>query len=1121
MKKILIATLMIFATAILAFAQTSRGTVSGNIKDPNGAVITGAEVTLTNTETTVTRTTTTNDEGFYRFDAVDLGTYSVTVVAPNFGKVTKSGVIVNANQTSTADAELTIGSQEVVVEVTSEAGAQLQTEAPVRGGNISQRQITQLPVGANPTSLALTLPGVVTNRTGVGVGTFSVNGARGRSNNFLIDGTENNDISVAGQGYQITNRDAVQEVSVQTGNFDAEFGRAGGAVVNVITRSGTSQFHGTAAFQYDTSSDDAITSLQSRNPRVIARGKPLFNDEKIYSGTFGGPLFLPRFGEGGPITTERNKNFFFVGYLENRFRSPGGSTTLVVPTAAGRATLQQYASINPRVAEYLALTANAVAPVANRPAVSLDQLGGPVSRGSVAIGEFFRTFSSTSLTRQFQLRTDHKLFENDQLTFRFLSDNTDSPLATINFPGFDSDQSNRYYNFLIAQTHVFSSTMTNELRLAYNRIQLGFPLADPSGPAATQPTISVAGLTSVGAPTNIPQGRTANNYQIQDTLTKIFGDHTVRTGVDYLRQISTQLAPADIRGTLTYSATTNFTGLANFVDDFGGATGSAFRVFGDPVYNPGLHRIAVFGQDRWKVTDALALTMGLRYENFGTPFNTLRTPAFTGLFNVNPVTRTGPFSEPNQVKADNNNFAPSVGFAYSPSFTGGIGGFIFGEKKSVVRAGYNIGYDSFFNNIASNAAASAPNQNSVTVNSIVTAANPRGVANFSRQLPTVGPTTILPSAGQTLIAPNLVNPYYQRWSLGFQRELPFELVMDISYVGSKGTKLYINEDLNPLVRPELRVTPAGVTTGLTNRLDNIQGSRLVRTNGGDSNYHAGQLEVRRRFANNFLFTGAYTFSKNINNSDEVFAVGLAGSAASVAAIPSVFGGQALERGLSVDDRTHRLAFTYVIESPFYKEQRGVLGRILGGFQLSGVTTFESGVPFTVLNLFDSDGIGSNNDRPTYNSNGQRGVRAVPVTDANNFILYYINPEIVIARNAAGQPTDYQRIDPNTAQFIVNPTYVPGLPGSVVRTGNLGRNTERSPSVSNTNLTVLKRTRISESVFFEARTELFNAFNHPNFPSSGSIPSAANALTQGLFLNPDTPTTSGGGRSIRYQLKLVF
>ncbi|MGI8542001.1 MAG: hypothetical protein ACR2MD_00805 [Aridibacter sp.] len=287
----------------------------------------------------------------------------------------------------------------------------------------------------------------------------------------------------------------------------------------------------------------------------------------VPSATFGGPLFLPNFGEGGPVfNTSRNKNFFFVAYLEDRFRQPGGIATLIVPTAAGRARLQPFAATNPNVAAYLAATANAIAPIANRTAISLDNQNLPASqqtRGQVENGTFFREFSNTSTTKQFQLRTDHRIGEKDQLSFRYLSDNTVSPLSTVNFPGFDSNQSNNYYNFLISESHVFSSVFTNELRLAYNRIDLGFPLADPSGPTATQVSVNIGGLTTVGAPTNIPQGRIANNYQLQDTVTYIRGEHTFRGGIDYLRQISTQIAPADIRGSLSFASGGGFTSLGN------------------------------------------------------------------------------------------------------------------------------------------------------------------------------------------------------------------------------------------------------------------------------------------------------------------------------------------------------------------------------------------------------------------------------------------------------------------------------------------------------------------------------------------------------------------------------
>jgi hypothetical protein len=227
-KSLMVAVTLLLITAS-ALAQTSRGAVSGIVSDQTG----------------VSRTTTTNGEGVYRFDAVDPGSYSVKIAATGFGALNKTNIVVSANQVAQIDAQLAPGAQTLSVDVTAESGALLQTEAPVRGGNIETQRITELPfAGRNPVALALTIPGVSTNRNGFGVGTFSVNGGRGRSNNFLIDGTENNDISVAGQGFQITNPDAVQEVSVQTSNYDAEFGRAGGAVVNTITKSGTNKFHG-------------------------------------------------------------------------------------------------------------------------------------------------------------------------------------------------------------------------------------------------------------------------------------------------------------------------------------------------------------------------------------------------------------------------------------------------------------------------------------------------------------------------------------------------------------------------------------------------------------------------------------------------------------------------------------------------------------------------------------------------------------------------------------------------------------------------------------------------------------------------------------------------------------
>jgi hypothetical protein len=1125
-----------------ASAQTSRGTVTGTVKDPNGGVVPGASVSLTNVDTSVTRDTTTNEQGIYRFDALDLGTYKITFLTPGFARLENTDIRVSANQTAVVDAELRLGGVEATISVVEQIGVLLQTEAPVRGGNISETQIKDLPFNTrNPVSLALTLPGVSTNRGGFGASTFSVNGARGRSNNFLIDGTENNDISVAGQGFQITNPDAIQEVSIQTTNYDAEFGRAGGAVVNTITKSGSNAFHGTVSYLLDSTADDAITSSQARDPEILKRGRPPFGIENIFAGTLGGPI-------------QRNKTFFFVAFQDDRQRS-NLQSQITAPTAAGRARLQQLfpAGTSPNADLYLNATQKTIATPTN-PATNIALGADPngADRGNIEFGTFFRNFNYLVPEQQTQARIDRTMGQRDNLSGRFLMDREIIPFGgtagSPTFEGFDADFSQRLYNFLLAESHVFSASFTNEARIGYNRLDFGFPVSDPNGPGGTLPRIAVTSITSLGTSTSFPQGRIANNYIGQDTVTFLTGNHTFRGGVDFLRQISTQAAPYAPRGSVTFAAGGGYTAFADFMDNFGGSSGTTGKDFGSAVYFPALFRTATFFQDRWKVTPAFTATLGVRYEYFGTPFNTLRTPAFTGLFNVDPVTQLGPYALPNKVKSDKNNFSPTIGLAYAPKMGAGPLRFLFGENRSVFRAGYYIGYDSFFNNIASNAATSSPNIISTTITSSTTAATPRGTPNFINQIPTTA-AAVTPLSSQTLITPDLVNPYYQRWSAGIQRELPKGIVVDISYVGSKGTKLYINEDVNPLVPPQLRqgtptnypnctpntaVTaaqataqfPTGTLCPLSGRYDNLQGGRLIRTNGGDSIYHAGQIEVKRRLASNLLVSGSYTYSKLISNADEVFnslSGGIANAQSSQT--PFLLGGDRSDRAVSLFDRTHRASFTYVLQSPLMKNQNGMLGHVVGGWEMSGVTTFESGVPFTVSNGVDADGIGGSAvDRPNVNPRGRRGVRAVPRTDANGFITGYVNPD-----------DNNNPIDPGTAYFIGNPTYVAGLPGSVIRVGTLGRNTERTPGLNNFNVNVLKRTRISESATVEFRTEFYNIFNHPQFGTasvspfsptgnpggSNFIPANVTSSVPGQFLKVDTPSSDGGGRVIRYQLKILF
>lgn len=1102
-KNLLFLALMLCLTAFAAIAQTSKGTVSGTVTDQNGAVITGATVVLTGTQTNVSRTTTTNNDGFYRFDAVDLGTYEIKFNASGFGEVTKSGVVVLANQISDIGAQMQPGGQQITVDVTADSAQLLQTESPVRGGSIEEKRITELPVaGRNPVALALTLPGVSSNRYGFGVGTFSVNGSRGRSNNFLLNGTENNDISVAGQAFQITNPDAIQEVSVQTSNFDAEFGRAGGAVVNVITKGGTNKFRGSLGYLLDSTRDDAITNTQGQNAAILARGHPPFGIEQYFSGTFGGPII-------------RDRTFFFGSYQEQRQRS-STQISRTVPTAAGRALLRSIfpSGSNPRVDLYFNVIQDVTA-TSNPFNIPIGARTGCASPCNIEFGTGFFSVPNTFLDRQITFRVDHKISEKDQLSGNYAFSDQDGSLATINFPGLQTSNLNTYQNLQISETHIFSAKWTNEARIAYNRILIDFPNNVANSLGNTLPVYAITQVSSLGVQTNIPQGRVANNYLVQDTVTHIRGNHTFRFGFDVLHQRSRQFAPIVERGQVTYVAGGGFSAFANFIDDFSGTTGGTRRDFGSARYYPFLTRQAYFFQDRWRVTPDLTLTLGLRYENFGNPINTLHTAAFTGLFNVDPVTLAGPYREPNDADDDNNNFAPVVGIAYSPSSTDGIRGWLFGNKRSVIRAGYQIGYDSFFNNIASNAATSSPN---VVATSFTNTATGRGTANISTLLPTVA-RPLSPLDGQTLVTKNLVNPYYQRWSLGIQRSLPFNLLMDASYVGSKGTKLYINEDMNPLVPASMRITPAGYTGPTSGRFDNIQGSRLIRTNGGSSSYHSGQFSLSRRFTNNLTFTGAYTWSKLIDNASEVFGVA-ANNQPQQAAVPAIFGGQKFERAVSLFDRPHRASFTYVYELPFYRSQQGIVGKLLGGFQISGVTVFESGAPLTVINGLDADGIGGSLDRPDFNPNGVPGTRAVPyratATGSNP-----CGVAVGAVGYTAGPNITGGCVDPNTAQYI-------GLLAGIGRTGSLGRNTLRTPGTNNFNVNVLKRIKLTETMRIEARTEFYNIFNHLQFgqgsvspfsPGDSGIGANVNSTPLGQFLVENL--ADGGGRVIRYQLKFIF
>lgn len=1085
--------LVLFGSAFQAAAQSSRGTVTGLITDSSKAAVANVTVDLTNEDTKLIRSTNTNGDGVYRFDAVDPGNYTVKVTAPGFKTLGISAFPVTAAKVSSIDGQLDVGTVSNTIEVSS-AAALLQTEAPVRGGSLTSASMTNLPItNQNPVNLVLTLPGVSTNRYSFGVGTFPVNGARARSNNFLIDGTENNDISVTGQAFQITNPDAVQEVSAQTSNFDSEYGRAGGGVVNVVTKSGANSFHGTLRYYLESTFFDALTNLNKQSANLLQRGHPSPGTDQYFAGTFGGPVI-------------KNKTFFFSAYQEERQVSTS-VVQLYSPTAAGRAALLAAYPNNARVALLNQITAGADA------TVSPFNVAGSIAGQQFQFGQYNLAYANKFRDRQLLERVDHSFSNSDQLSVRYLYDSNTSPTGGTGgaFNGFITSQQNEVNSALLTETHTFSPTLTNEFHLGYNRIYYFFPF-DATNPLAGQiPTITInsigTGSITLGVPSNLPQGRIANNYELQDTVNWVAGKHSVRIGTSLLDQRSKQAAPFNIRGTLTYGASNPYSGLANFIDDYGGSGGSAGHDFGSASYYPKLFRQAYFAEDRWRATDNLTVSLGVRYEYFGEPINSLRTPAFTGLFNVNPVTLTGPYSQPDTVKPDRNNWSPSVGLAYAP-----------GDKKTVYRAGFSMGYDSFFNNIASNAVASAPNNVSVSIPSTTTNGAPRGLANLSQSLPTSG--VFSPLNSQTLVYSNLVNPYYLHYSGGLQRELPGKFVLDVSYVGTRGVKLFATEDLNPVVPASLDHFPAGYSAGnfvlgttYNNRLDPLQGARNIRTNGDSSSYNSAQFTLNRRFVENLLFTLSYTRSRFIDNGSDIFSTSgnSNNNQTQSAVVPTAFGGLTKDRAVSTYDRPNRLVLTSVYELPFMRAQKNWIGHIVGGWQLSGIYTMESGAPLNILNGVDADGIGGNFDRPNYNASGQYNVRAVPSSSsATGYINFDTNAPI----------------DPATAMYIALPPCTSTTPCA---TGSLGRNTYRTPILNDLDADITKQVRLTESMHLEFRGEFYNVFNHRQygFVSASPFDSGANTsigatvstTSAGRFLVPGY--ADGGARVLKFQAKFVF
>jgi Carboxypeptidase regulatory-like domain/TonB-dependent Receptor Plug Domain len=1051
-----------------AHCQTSRGIVTGTVLDPLGAAVRGANVALTSQQTGIRLTTGSNEAGLYRFDAVDLGVYDLQVVHPGFRTYVGTAIRVEANRVTTVDPRLVVGVAETRIEVSAQSSELLVKDSPLRGGNFQPREVRDLPlVSSNPLSLARVLPGVTeasgsqvwSNVASPGAG-FAINGQRPRGNNYMLDGTENNSAYFSGEDQIFAIADAIEEVSVQTGNFGAEFGRAGGGVFNVVTKSGTNHLHGTLLWRYQSQRFESISNLD----RLKGVPQSVFSNN-VYGFTVGGPV-------------RKNRTFFFAGFQENSLRSTQ-NYPLQVPTADAVSRLRSLLPGNPRLELYLSALGDfrgVGAPFDVQ--LGVDPRTG-VDRRSVQFATGAYVLPSTNGGPQGLIRIDHHQSEAHRLSWRYSRDSQITLPAVVAFPGFVQENSASHQNFLFSDSYTFSPSSTNELRFAYTRpdSRSFVPWSGSVPLALTLPRINfpgASGISSFGLVSQNTQFLYGNSFIFQETQTKLSGHHAFRFGLEFLRQTVTEARGANDLGTTSFTdaAALGYSAFANFLDDFSGPAAGANRAFGVSVFHPTQLRQNYFFQDQWKLTPSLALTMGLRYENFGQPANVLPYPAFSGF---DPAQ----FSVRREIKPDNKDFGPSFGLAWSPAARSGWLGKLFGNGKTVWRGGYQISYDApFAQAIFLHAAQSSPNAITVSANSLTSG---RGSPDWYGQLPTSATAPKLSDTRWTFDK-DMRSPYTERWSFALQRQLLENMVVEVSYVGSVSHALTTKEDLNPRL-------PDSAT-----RLYGTFGPTNVTTSQGNSAYHALQARLDRRFVHGFQLTAAYTWSKFLDStSDGVADVNPQGMGGNFTSIPVFLGGLGLDRSVSDFDRPQRVTISYLWAVP--GPRSGFWKYALGGWSIAGITTFQSGTPFTVANGSNRNGFGTKADRPDI------GSLAAPV-----------NSRAIIFRQCS---TGYRNPDNGSC---VNPTEVQWVQGiGSPNASTVGRNTLRTGGTNNFDLNLTKAIPLGEARRLELRWEALNAFNHTQFVNVPQM--SVNGTPAGRFLNRDF--TDSGIRSMWVQARLVF
>lgn len=1058
-----------------AFAQYTTGRLEGTVFDSSAGPVPDAKVTVKSKETNQERSVQTGSSGFYFFAALSPGRYAVTVEKAGF-RLAAAELEVLSSQTVSQNLSLEVGTASQSVTVVGDAAPELVAFDSTRSVTRRQLELVNLPNRSRDIVNVISLaPGVIptfnprggqlVTLTGAQAGQISANGGRSKASAHHLDFTDANDWEFGGiaLGTQPT-PDMLQEIKVLTNNWNAEYGVKASAQVIMVTRTGTNALHG-VLYNYLQNAALNARDYFDRTGRATPLRQNLFG-----------------FAIGGPVIKDRT--FLFGSYEGRRTRGAGSTVIATLPTAAARSRAV------PAVQSILNLLPVPTAATANPD-----------------IGTLASQLTSPSKADLFLIRGDHYFSPNHSVGVRYFQSVGEAfnRLAGGTLPGFDATFEPVGRNAMISDNWVVSPRTTNELRLAYARSSALF---QPEASPAT-PRFNVTGVVNFGTVQNWPQGRIFNNYQINDLVTHVRGRHILKAGFDLRHIQDNSLNDTNRRGVYTFADLNSFLGgtAASFTQQFGN-TYRGFRQY--------FH--GFFAQDDWKVTPSLTVNLGVRWEFQGglkeaNQLQAVLDPSTPGVIGAAGNGILGSFRRESPVVEGNPFlFAPRFGFAWNPR-----------HGRLVIRGGYGIFYDSLiFNGLQAGRYTPPINYVGSLAGAQISGAN--GLANllagtsaFQTALAgQVGGFGTLRNLGNIVsMDPRIPNPFAQHFSFGVQYRVTKDLVADVSYVGTRGNALTVYAPLNS-VSPAARPARATSVADETGRLQQFRDA-FARQNGtpgggpntrfdprfdavdfltgsGSSNYHSLQAEVRKNFSAGLSLRASYTWSKSIDNASD-YSPGQ--NPVDVSFNQDQFNSRA-ERAVSTFDIPHRLIVTHVWLIPVFRDQKGLAGRVLGGWTFSSINQFQSGIPATILS-------GPRAGIPDNNMDGYTRVdRANCNASAPSFT--FGDPGTIAPLSV--------RTDPNGAF-----RYTQTLLGN---NGTCGRNTFRMNRLFNWDFTLAKNVKLFERgplssgpYGLEFRTDFFNVFNVPFLTATGNDWRTVSSPVFGLY------NAAGPARRIQMSLRLSF